>query len=155
MQIFIQIAADIGEGNGMGSLTLALLVLATIILPFNIFFTFMRKWGLDHFGMDKTKFNNMMKSPKKWMSTLHVIFSILLVVTVTFHTYVAWGAAKVILLHYAAIIGIYILFITGILALYVPMPSRAKKAMWWGHTKYVLFAIVVAIIGAAHLFIGD
>jgi hypothetical protein len=57
-------------------------------------------------------------------------------VAVTYHTYATWGAANMILLHYAAIIGIYILFITGILALYVPLPSWAKKAMWGAHVNY-------------------
>jgi hypothetical protein len=150
---FLQIEV---EDEALGSLTLALMVLASLIVPFNIFLAVMRKWGVEYLGMDKQKFNDWMKTPKKLSSALHVISSILLVVVVTYHTYAAWGAAREVLLHYAAIIGIYILFITGILALYVPLPSWAKKAMWGAHAKYyLLFAIVVAIIAIAHLFIGD
>jgi hypothetical protein len=149
---FLQIEV---ENEAAGGLTLALMALASVILPFNLFIMFMRKWGLEHFGMDRHSFNTRIKSFEKFMKSAHVVFSVLLVVMVTYHTYSAWGAAEVVVLHYAAIIGIYILFITGILALYVPLPHKIKRAMWKGHAKYVVFFIVVAIIGVAHLFIGD
>jgi len=143
---------DVGEG--LGTATMVVMVLATLILPYNIFMTAMRKGGLEFLGLDKEQFNKIAGSLRKTMTVMHVVFGTLLLVVATWHTLNALGFVTYKLLHYAALGGIYALVITGVIARYVPMPGKAKRPMRAFH-MYVLFAIVVATLALAHLFVGD
>lgn len=150
---FLNLAFEVGEGGeGSGELTLALLVLACLILPFNLFVMFMQKKGLESFGLEANGFREFVKPAKKVMTYVHVLFGSLLVAVMVYHTIGAWQEATIIALHYAAVVGMIILLVTGLLAMYVPLPAKWKRGFWTAHAKYVLFAAVIATIGFAHLF---
>jgi hypothetical protein len=142
------------EGEGLGTATMAVMILASVILPYNLFVKAMRKGGLEFLGLDREQFNKIAGSLRKLMTGVHYIFGALVLAVATWHTLSAMGVVSYKLLHYSALAGLYALAATGVIARYVPMPGKAKRPLRTFHI-YVLFAIVVALLALAHIFIGD
>lgn len=150
----IAVAQDDNERSEfLGSASLALLVGAVIILPYNLVIRAMNKWGLDILGWDNRRFNEQVKKIKPIMVALHVLFGFAVLLAATYHAVQVWDVATYVLLHYAAIAGITAMLVTGILALYVPLPPRAKRLMWKLHCGYVFFGIIIALLAVAHVLV--
>jgi len=141
-------------GEGLGTITMVIMVLATLILPYNLFVTAMRKGGLEFLGLDAQQFNKIAGELRKTMTVVHIIFGALLLVAATWHTINAIDFVTYKLLHWAALGGVYALVITGVVARYIPMPGKAKRPLRTFHI-YILFAVVVALLALAHVFVGD